>query len=80
MEAVNRGFKYQRVPRGRCDLAAATIAEVVVKQKLEPAAGMNLWDGPGGLGEVTQKAIEQIGIPTIPITPLLILQKLGLLK
>lgn len=67
-------------PRGRCDIALVRMGELLVRNAVEPACGgVRLWDG--GVGELVEAyVVEQLGVPTEPVTLVEIARNVGILK
>ena len=59
--------------RAGCDWLAGKI-------RTRTGLTVNLWDGPGGLGEVVDRKLEDLGVPREKLTPALVCEGLGLVK
>lgn len=53
-------------PRGRCDVALVRMGELVVRNGIEPAVGLKLWDN--GVNELCAAYVEALGVPSKPVT------------
>jgi hypothetical protein len=53
-------------PRGRLDVAAVRLGEMFVRNTVEPAVGLKLWDN--GADELCAAYVEALGVPSQPVT------------
>jgi hypothetical protein len=53
-------------PRGRLDVAVVRMGEMFVRNAVEPAIGLKLWDN--GANELCAAYVEALGVPSHPVT------------
>jgi len=59
-------------PKGRVDVAMYRLGERIARH----CGAEKIWDG--GLGEVVENIIQNIGVPSTPITPKDIVREIGI--
>jgi hypothetical protein len=67
-------------PKGRLDILLLRLGEIVTR-KVEKVLGpnVNIWDGPGGLREVAELKLSELGLAGQIMTPKQIAEQLGVI-